>query len=143
MHAADYIRHAFGAYTTQIRPRIYAYETDNNGTQRNDWQCASLKQGELMSSEKVVFTQSRRSFFKTSAAGAAALAMPGFALFDGAKPAFAGTAPTLNPGDVAVLKFLAAAELVETDLWGQYSELANNNLEFRAALQKIKDTMPD
>ena len=96
-----------------------------------------------MSSEKVVLNQSRRSFFKTSAVGAAALAVPGFALFNGAKPAFAGTAPTLTPGEVAVLKFLAAAELVETDLWGQYSELANNNLEFRRALQKIKDTMPD
>ena len=32
--------------------------------------------------------------------------------------------PKLSSDDIAVLQFLAAAELVETDLWGQYSELA-------------------
>jgi hypothetical protein len=94
----------------------------------------------MMISEKVASTYSRRSFFKTSAAGAAALAVPAF--LGGTKLAFAQSA-TLTPGEVAVLKFLAAAELVETDLWGQYSELANENIEFRAALKKIKDTMPD
>src|SRR5271156_6884118 len=96
-----------------------------------------------MHSPKVESTLNRRSFFKSTAVGAAALAIPGFALFDSAKPAFAGSAPTLTPGDVAVLKFLAAAELVETDLWGQYSELANDNPEFRRALQQIKHTLPD
>jgi hypothetical protein len=59
------------------------------------------------------------------------------------EPAFAGTKPTLNSGDLAVLKFLAAAELVEADLWGQYSELAANNPEFRRALQQIAGSMPD
>src|SRR5438094_51322 len=29
-------------------------------------------------------------------------------------------------GDVAILRFLAAAELIETDFWEQYAELANN-----------------
>src|SRR5580658_8682760 len=29
----------------------------------------------------------------------------------------------LNPGDVAILRFLAAAELIESDLWIQYAEL--------------------
>src|SRR5262245_33420934 len=29
----------------------------------------------------------------------------------------------LTDGDVAILQFLAAAELVEADLWGQYNEL--------------------
>lgn len=31
------------------------------------------------------------------------------------------TPPT--PGDVAILRFLAAAELIEADLWQQYAEL--------------------
>ena len=53
------------------------------------------------------------------------------------------TKPTLNDSDVAVLKFLAAAELVEADLWGQYSELATNNPEFRRALQEIDGSMPN
>jgi hypothetical protein len=30
---------------------------------------------------------------------------------------------SLNPGDVAILRFLAAAELIESDLWTQYAEL--------------------
>jgi len=29
----------------------------------------------------------------------------------------------LNRGDTAILRFLAAAELIEADLWGQYAEL--------------------
>ena len=41
------------------------------------------------------------------------------------------------------MQFLAAAELVETDLWGQYSELATHNPGYRAALQSIKDSLPD
>src|SRR5215470_621623 len=88
-------------------------------------------------------TLSRRLFFKNTAVGAAALAIPGFTLIGGVEPAFAGPPPKLNRSDIAVLKFLAAAELIEADLWGQYSELATNNLEFRAALQKIDDSMPD
>src|SRR6185369_8185610 len=29
----------------------------------------------------------------------------------------------LTPGDAAILRFLAAAEILETDLWQQYNEL--------------------
>lgn len=94
-----------------------------------------------MNNSKAIPTPSRRSFFK-STAGAAALAVSGFTLLDG-KPIFAGSPPELSSGDVAVLQFLAAAELVETDLWGQYTELANDNPEFRRALQHIKETLPD
>jgi hypothetical protein len=96
-----------------------------------------------MNTPKAGSTLNRRSFFKSTAIGAAALAIPGFTLLDGAEPVFAGTKPTLNSGDIAVLKFLAAAELVEADLWGQYSELATNNPKFRRALQTIDDSMPD
>ena len=31
--------------------------------------------------------------------------------------------PSLTKGDVAILRFLAAAEILETDLWQQYNEL--------------------
>src|ERR1700723_2539185 len=30
---------------------------------------------------------------------------------------------SLNAGDIAILRFLAAAELIESDLWTQYAEL--------------------
>src|SRR5258708_4870281 len=33
---------------------------------------------------------------------------------------------TLAPGDAAILRFLAAAELIETDLWQQYAELGGS-----------------
>jgi hypothetical protein len=68
---------------------------------------------------------SRRSFLlKGAAVGAAALgagsllANPSEAL---AKPRSKGG---LTKGDAAILQFLAAAELIETDLWQQYNELA-------------------
>ena len=31
---------------------------------------------------------------------------------------------SITEGDIAILRFLAAAELLETDLWQQYTELA-------------------
>ena len=72
-----------------------------------------------MSNSSTVSTQSRRSFFKKTAGGAA-VAIPSFAVINGTEIAFAGPMPSLKDGDVAVLQFLAVAELVEGDLWGQY-----------------------
>jgi hypothetical protein len=72
----------------------------------------------------------------------AAMALPGFVLMNGTEIAFAGPKPSLNDNDVAVLQFLAAAELVESDLWGQYCELATNNPRYRNALQKIDESLP-
>jgi len=87
-------------------------------------------------------TQSRRSFLKSAAVGGA-FAMPALGLLNGVESVFASSKPTINDNDVAVLRFLAAAELLECDLWGQYCELAKNNRHFRRALQKIDEAMPD
>jgi hypothetical protein len=46
-----------------------------------------------------------------------------------------------SKGDVAMLKFLAAAELIETDLWEQYCELVSNNDGYREALENIDEAM--
>jgi hypothetical protein len=63
----------------------------------------------------------RRSFLKTGVlAGSAATV--GAGLLGNLKPAFAQTS-SLPPGDIAILRFLAAAELIESDLWTQYAEL--------------------
>lgn len=83
----------------------------------------------------------RRSFLKgVGLAGAAAL--PGSALLtDGA---FASTS-ALTKGDVAILRFLAAAELIESDLWTQYAELGGvngGNPAYMAALQNLDSDMP-
>jgi hypothetical protein len=61
----------------------------------------------------------RRSFLLGGAAiGAGAI---GASRLLTAPRAFAADA--LTHGDVAILQFLAAAELVEADLWEQYNEL--------------------
>ena len=55
----------------------------------------------------------RRSFVKTGfAAGTVAASGELFA-----------QSGTLTPGDAAILRFLAAAEIIETDFWIQYNEL--------------------
>jgi hypothetical protein len=65
----------------------------------------------------------RRSLLKGGllAGGAATL---GAGLLGKAKPAFAEERNGgLSSGDVAILRFVAAAELLESDLWTQYTEL--------------------
>jgi hypothetical protein len=65
----------------------------------------------------------RRSFLRRLGLGAALLA-PGAALLSGSGKALAANgSQTLTPGDVAILQLLAAAELIEADLWKQYNEL--------------------
>jgi hypothetical protein len=84
---------------------------------------------------------SRRSFVKNGAAGGAAVI--GLGAFAGAMPALAATSedPALTDGDVAILQFLAAAELIETDLWVQYAELATGNKAYGDALNVIEGAL--
>ncbi len=96
-----------------------------------------------MNNSNALSTHSRRSFIKTTAAGGAIALPSSFAFINGAEIAFAEPMPALNDGDVAVLQFLAVAELVESDLWEQYSELATNNPGYRNALQRIDESLPD
>jgi Ferritin-like domain len=83
----------------------------------------------------------RRSFLKgVGLAGAAAL--PASALFTG--EAFARSA-SITEGDIAILRFLAAAEILETDLWEQYNELGGSdggNPAYVAALSNIDSDAP-
>src|SRR5438132_33012 len=88
----------------------------------------------------------RRSFLlKGIAAGAA-----GSALLTRATPARAA-ASGLPDGDVAILRFLAAAEIIESDLWQQYNELGgiqdsevpggDGNHLYTEALMKLDEEM--
>jgi hypothetical protein len=74
----------------------------------------------------------RRSFITTMALGGV-----------GASLAAAGSARAagITKGDAAILRFLAAAELLEADLWQQYAELANNNPAYSEALLNIDEDM--
>jgi hypothetical protein len=73
----------------------------------------------------------RRSFLRNIGIGAALLA-PGAALLSSSAKALAKDENVkeknaLTRGDVAILQLLAAAELIETDLWKQYNELGGVN----------------
>src|SRR5689334_6242914 len=48
----------------------------------------------------------------------------------------------LSHGDTAILRFLAAAEILETDLWQQYNELALGNPAFQNGLFAMDEDMP-
>jgi hypothetical protein len=67
-------------------------------------------------------TVNRRSLLQKGVmAGAATV---GAGLLGGGKAAFGqSSSGSLNKGDAAILRFLAAAELIESDLWIQYAEL--------------------
>jgi hypothetical protein len=92
----------------------------------------------------------RRSFLRRLGLGAALLA-PGAALLSGSGRAWAANSGKgkgnggLNRGDVAILQFLAAAEIIETDLWLQYNELGGvNSAEtgYRVALEILDEDQP-
>ena len=100
----------------------------------------------------------RRSFLRNLGLGAALLA-PGAALLGNAGKALAANRNrrasagngnkkqnnALSRGDVAILQLLAAAELIETDLWQQYNELGGVNAPtsgYTAALQILDGDQP-
>jgi len=97
----------------------------------------------------------RRSFVKNglTAAGAATV---GAGLLVSSSSAFAKKGPeehsgSLTRGDAAILRFLAAAEILETDLWQQYNELGgiqdsevpggSGNSVYTAALAVLDEDM--
>lgn len=90
----------------------------------------------------------RRSFLKKSMiAGAAATV--GASFLTGGVKALAETSKSKAPigaGDVAILRFLAAAELLETDLWKQYTELGGvtdgTQNAYQLALENLDDDGP-
>jgi len=79
----------------------------------------------------------RRTFMKRLGLGGTAL-LPASTLFASRTVArAAGFRRRLTSGDAAILKFLAAAEILESDLWQQYQELALGNESFQLALNVL------
>src|SRR5436305_4075062 len=73
--------------------------------------------------QQAKITTSRRSFLsKGLAVGGAGII--GAGLLTNGLPVFAEESrASLTSGDIAILRFLSAAEILETDLWQQYNEL--------------------
>jgi len=70
---------------------------------------------------------------------------PGCAVFGAGR--FVGQCELSGPtaGDFAILRFLAAAEILETDLWEQYNELGGldgGNPAYVAALENVDSDAP-
>src|ERR1700689_2579657 len=78
-----------------------------------------MKKEEVVSS--INRSVGRRSFMKGSLLAGGAVVGAGF--LSNATLLRAQENGSLNKGDVAILRFLAAAELIESDLWTQYAEL--------------------
>src|ERR1700689_4725279 len=78
-----------------------------------------MKKEEVVSS--INRSVGRRSFMKGSLLAGGAVV--GAGLLSNATLLRAQESGSLNKGDVAILRFLAAAELIESDLWTQYAEL--------------------
>ena len=91
----------------------------------------------------------RRAFLKGLGVAGALIPTSGL-LAAGVKAAGPNNAPAraagrLTAGDAAILRFLAAAEIIETDLWQQYNEIGGvngGNPSYMAALSNLDGDMP-
>jgi len=86
------------------------------------------------------FRVGRRFFMKTLAFGGAALLPATAALAD--RDNGRGKNNSITENDANILRFLAAAEILETDFWQQYTEFANQDSPYSDALEVIDDDMP-
>ena len=114
---------------------------DTNHSNEHDTS-TKTESSELVPSLPAPNRLARRSFLRNLGMGAALLA-PGAAFLGSASKVLAANDKEKNDrdltrGDVAILQLLAAAELIETDLWQQYRELGGVNAPtsgYTAALQ--------
>lgn len=83
---------------------------------------------------------SRRQLF--GAAGKLGLAAAATSLVPRAMADHGGDDNRPSAGDIAILRFLAAAELIETDFWQQYSAIVASNDRFAEALSTLDEDMP-
>lgn len=84
----------------------------------------------------------RRSFLRSLGLGAALMTPIAGALTGVARGANLGSGNALSNSDADILRFLAAAELIEADLWQQYAELANGNDAYMTAVSAIDGDFP-
>ena len=121
-------------------------QTENNSTETQQPNETKLSQfARLFPSPHRI---ARRSFLRSLGIGAALLAPA--AGFIGAAPRAAAhedddADDEIRRGDADILRFLAAAEIIETDLWKQYTELGGEDApesSYRGALEILDEDQP-
>src|SRR6266581_1885387 len=84
----------------------------------------------------------RRTFMKRLGMGGTVLLPATAWLASRTAASAAGYRGGLTRGDIAILRLLAAAEIIEWDLWLQYQELALGNAAYQLALESLDGDMP-
>jgi hypothetical protein len=87
----------------------------------------------------------RRSFLKGMGMAGATLTAGTLLAGEGMAQSAGSKSGKLTKGDAAILQFLAAAEILESDLWTQYAELGGangGNPAYILALQNLDSDMP-
>src|SRR5262245_61781322 len=112
-----------------LQPRRAASHTPHAVRCRGNWPVAASREMEYAMPTRAVRSRPTRRSFLTAGALAGGVAMlPHVPAFGQQNPALSARHPKRLPrGDAAILRFLAAAETIEADLWQQYNELAANN----------------
>ena len=118
---------------------------DINSSENKDTSTAT-ESGQLTNSVPAPNLLARRSFLRRLGLGAALLA-PGAALLSSSGRVLAAGkgSQKLTRGDVAILQLLAAAEIIEADLWQQYNELGgvdSSESGYRAGLEILDEDQP-
>ena len=98
--------------------------------------------GILPPSEPPTSRMRRRSFMKGLGLAGAGLLPAGAAFADRDRDREADRKLKISDGDADILRFLAAAEILETDLWQQYTEFADQEGPYKDALETIDDENP-
>jgi len=122
----------------------FTHTTLNRKVDMNRETPPSAEPTALASPDESTGRVSRLSFLATGAAAGVGAAFLG-PLGTTATALAQNSSERLTKGDVAILRFLAAAELIEADLWQQYDELGGvngGNPAYQAALANIDSDMP-
>src|SRR6266446_6956248 len=117
------------------------HHSDNNDTKE------TTESSQLATSFSGPSRLARRSFLRNIGIGAALLVPGAGLLSESAKARDVGkkSKQKLTRGDVAILQLLAAAELIEEDLWQQYTELGGVDSPesgYRAGLEILDGDQP-
>jgi hypothetical protein len=140
-------------YRRGIVAPVFVSRLDYSVQSHLSWDVAWNKIEIMCAQEKTIMKRSeieigkqgnRRSFLKNGLAASAATVGVGL-ISNGLSALGADHDREISEGDAAILRFLAAAEILETDLWVQYTELAGQDAPdsaYKTGLIQLDGDMP-